>query len=326
MKKLISIVTPIYNETNNIQQYLDTLFKQTSQSFHVILIDDGSTDNSVELIKELLGRNKQNFSFSYEILSQKNSGAAKAREVGIKHASTDYILILDCDDAISEDMIYKTEQCILDHPSDIYFPNVQIQLADNSYHAFKFYDERQTYTGLEALEYSLVHWQVHGSTCVKRTIFLKSYYQYSQYNPHHNNYINNDEVITRLNFMNAEYTQKYDGVYFYQNNENSTTKKINNQRFLICQNAIFMYELFGKDMGHISIKAQQELINTFWGTLRYYRKNISHISNSEDWVNEFHKTLCFLKKNRKNMKLSWKSKTRLIRANYLLKKLKSISP
>nr|WP_063455513.1 glycosyltransferase family 2 protein [Wohlfahrtiimonas chitiniclastica] len=103
MSKLISIIIPMFNEENNISNCLENLYSQSSQDFHVIFVNDGSTDNTVKILSEQLSSNIP--LFSYEILNQENLGAAKARESGILNAETAYVMIFDCDDKISENTI-----------------------------------------------------------------------------------------------------------------------------------------------------------------------------------------------------------------------------
>lgn len=164
-------------------------------------------------------------SFSYEILNQENSGAAKARELAVKKSKTTYITLLDCDDKISSSYIELTLEAINNFPNvDILMPNMKIE-SQNGYIDFPFYSLKKTLTGDECLEHSLGEWRVHGVTCSKKELFLKSYSKYKEYNPSDENYINNDEVITRLNFYYSDEIVRTDAVYYYQKNPKSTTKK-----------------------------------------------------------------------------------------------------
>ncbi|WGF03935.1 glycosyltransferase family 2 protein [Acinetobacter baumannii] len=81
---------------------VDVLKKQTNQNFDVIFINDGSTDNTVKILKECLGLDTY---FNYKIITQENQGAAAARENGIQQADTDFVMIFDCDDKISNNYI-----------------------------------------------------------------------------------------------------------------------------------------------------------------------------------------------------------------------------
>lgn len=282
MSKLISIIIPMFNEENNISNCLENLYSQSSQDFHVIFVDDGSTDNTVKILSEQLSSNIP--LFSYEILNQENSGAAKARESGILNAETAYVMIFDCDDKISENTIETHMNSIINEEDiDIIMPDVLIE-GENGYKKFTFYNQKIIYSGLECLEHSLGRWGVHGWVCAKKSIFEKSYNEYRKYNSEEKNFINNDEVITRLNFLFSKKIVRNNATYFYQNNLESTTKKINQNRYLMLNNAVILYKLFGKNMGVISQNAEDELISSLWGLTLYLFKYNRKINNADRWI------------------------------------------
>lgn len=282
MNKLISIIIPMYNEEKNITNCFENLYSQSSQDFHVIFINDGSTDNTVATLEATISNNPP--SFSYDILNQENSGAAKARENGILNAKTPYVMIFDCDDRISENTIdTHINSIVKEKDVDIIMPDVFIE-GDNGYKKFIFYNQKVIYSGLECLENSLGKWKVHGWVCVKKSIFEKSYNEYKKYNSEEKNFINNDEVITRLNFLFSKKIVRNNAIYFYQNNLESTTKKINQYRYLMLNNAIILYQLFGKYMGRISQNAENELVSSLWGITLYLFKYKRKINNADRWI------------------------------------------
>jgi len=88
---MISIVIPLYNKEKQIQGTLESVFRQTFQEFELVIVDDGSSDNSVEIVKTF---NDERIS----IISQPNQGVSAARNTGIKNAKYNYIAFLDADD------------------------------------------------------------------------------------------------------------------------------------------------------------------------------------------------------------------------------------
>lgn len=90
----VSVVVPLFNRESFLPQLLETLTKQTFQNFEVILVDDGSTDDSRIWITKNFG----NSSLHYKYLHQKNSGPYTARNYGIKAANGKYIALFDSDD------------------------------------------------------------------------------------------------------------------------------------------------------------------------------------------------------------------------------------
>ncbi|MGS4874670.1 glycosyltransferase family 2 protein [Acinetobacter nosocomialis] len=88
MRSLVTVIVPMYNEEKKVALCVDVLKKQTNQNFDVIFINDGSTDNTVKILKECLGLDTY---FNYKIITQENQGAAAARENGIQQADTDFV-------------------------------------------------------------------------------------------------------------------------------------------------------------------------------------------------------------------------------------------
>jgi glycosyltransferase involved in cell wall biosynthesis len=100
----ISIIIPVYNSKDYIINCLDSIFSQNQENLEIILVDDGSDDNSSELIKEYIGNhNLMNFHL-YKI---QHSGQGPARNEGVRRSSGEYIWFVDSDDYIKEGSIKK---------------------------------------------------------------------------------------------------------------------------------------------------------------------------------------------------------------------------
>lgn len=93
----VSIIVPVYKTEAYIAECLDSVLAQTYQDFEVICVDDGSPDNSVEIIKEY---SKNDPRISY--VRQENAGLSAARNTGIRNAKGEYILPLDSDDMLEK--------------------------------------------------------------------------------------------------------------------------------------------------------------------------------------------------------------------------------
>ena len=109
----VSIIIPIYNAENTIEKCISSILKQTYKDYELLLIDDGSTDNSLKVIK------KYSKYKNIRILNQENHGVAYTRNRGIKEATGDYIMFIDNDDFIDSDYIEKHITIISKENSDI---------------------------------------------------------------------------------------------------------------------------------------------------------------------------------------------------------------
>jgi len=96
----VSVVIPVYNAERFLNQCLDSIQKQTLKDFEVICVDDGSTDRSVQIIKEY-----QESDWRIKLLSQKNQGGGAARNKGMQEACGEYLMFLDADDYFEPDML-----------------------------------------------------------------------------------------------------------------------------------------------------------------------------------------------------------------------------
>lgn len=90
---MISVIVPIYNSDKYLPECLDSLVNQTYQELEIILVDDGSQDQSVNICKKYAAEDKR-----ISIIQQKNGGSTKARKTGLKAAKGEYIAFIDSDD------------------------------------------------------------------------------------------------------------------------------------------------------------------------------------------------------------------------------------
>lgn len=125
MEHLVSIVIPIYNAEKYLNDTIQSVIAQTYTNWELILINDGSPDNSEDVVLKY-----QDTRFKY--YKQSNGGVSSARNLGIEKSSGTYIAFLDADDVWLEDNLQKKitliEKCDLDWVfSDMYAVNEQLQ-------------------------------------------------------------------------------------------------------------------------------------------------------------------------------------------------------
>lgn len=100
---LISVIIPAYNAEKYLKECLDSVLNQTLKNIEIILIDDGSTDSSLDICKQY-----KNEHSNIVLLLQKNSGSGKARNAGIETAKGEFVVFLDSDDYYPENDILET--------------------------------------------------------------------------------------------------------------------------------------------------------------------------------------------------------------------------
>lgn len=118
---LISVIIPSYNYGHFISDTLKSLLAQTYSNWEAIIIDDGSTDNTKEIVKEFL-RKDTRFRYFY----QPNQGQSKAKDTGLKQVRGEFIQYLDADDMIESKKFENQVNIFLSDPSiDIVYGNVR---------------------------------------------------------------------------------------------------------------------------------------------------------------------------------------------------------
>ena len=93
----VSVIVPVYNAEEYIGATLDSIINQDFNSYEVLVIDDGSTDSSPEIINEKLVKS----TVDYKIIRQENSGVSSARNRGIEEAIGEYLVFIDADDYVT---------------------------------------------------------------------------------------------------------------------------------------------------------------------------------------------------------------------------------
>lgn len=99
--KKVSIIVPVYNASKTVEECLFSIINQTYTNLEILIINDGSTDNSLDICKQLLEKDERIMLFD-----KKNEGVSKTRNYGISKTSGDYICFVDSDDFISDTYIH----------------------------------------------------------------------------------------------------------------------------------------------------------------------------------------------------------------------------
>ena len=105
-----SIIIPAYNAENSIQKSIDSILNQTYNNYEIIVVNDGSTDNTINLIEK---------NSKIKIINQKNLGVSSARNTGIENAKGDFIAFIDADDYIEKNYLEEFNNIIEKYNPDL---------------------------------------------------------------------------------------------------------------------------------------------------------------------------------------------------------------
>lgn len=120
-----SIITPVYNAAAHLEECIESVLNQTFTDWELILVDDGSTDESASLCDRYAERDPR-----IRVFHTVNSGASAARNVGLAHAQGDFIAFLDSDDRLEEPYLSKIQEKIASHKAEVYLGSRRIDFGD----------------------------------------------------------------------------------------------------------------------------------------------------------------------------------------------------
>lgn len=164
-----SIIIPVYNVEEYIKKCLDSVFAQTEKDFEVIVVNDGTKDNSMDIVKN----------YEVKMINQENKGLSAARNKGVKEAKGEYIIFLDSDDYIEKNLLQEIKKSLKNDPDLVRF-QIKEKYPDKE---IKY--EESPFTGLTGedafTKISNYHF-VENAWCyaIKRKYYLKEKFKFKE--------------------------------------------------------------------------------------------------------------------------------------------------
>ncbi len=178
---LLSVIIPMYNLGEYIKNTLESIIHQDLTKVEIILIDDGSQDNTVCIAEKFLAPYS---GLEYKIINKSNGGVSSARNMGIAEAKGEYIFFLDGDDYVSDDFIEILQVHIKNKTSDVVcwgYDTITIDQKVIVSYFDRFSSKLSIMTGIEALEH-IIHnkklWIWTCSAVYKREFILRNNMRY----------------------------------------------------------------------------------------------------------------------------------------------------
>lgn len=284
----VSIIIPVYNASEFIEKCLLSVQRQQgSQNFECLLVDDCSTDESVSIIENFIQRNDGDI--SYKLFRQNvNKGPSAARNLGIRHATGEYVFFLDSDDSLTDNCISNLLALAKKYDAD-YVQGTYV--SDKNYHMPSYaqstnpnvgniytlqeFSEDRRYIKRIMLNYNIIPYTPH-NRLVKRKMLLE------------NQLLFNQKISVREDFywmfFLAKVVERFavckTPTYYRGYNDSSLTHNINMEREI--KGARTLIEDFSQNIDSFMVGCQKELLlETLLMTLdaKYYydeeeRKNL----------------------------------------------------
>jgi glycosyltransferase involved in cell wall biosynthesis len=211
-----SIVIPVYNGSQFLEETIASFINQTYKSFEMIFVNDGSTDNSLDILERYAQKDHR-----IKVFSKQNEGtAAKAVKYGLLYATGLYFMYSSQDDLVSPDLLEKGYKRLLETNADAVVPDMIYYYGNFNSKKGIFGIKGEHYpilNGREAFAFS-IDFTISGFVIWRMSLVKKiGYFDYG---------INSDEYTARILYFNSLKVAFFDGIFYYrQNNPKAITKK-----------------------------------------------------------------------------------------------------
>lgn len=237
MQELISIIIPVYNAEKYIVPCLDSLLAQTYLHWEAILVNDGSSDSSFQILNDYAQKDAR-----FRVLHQENQGVSAARNAGLALAQGSFVAFIDADDYVKPDYLAVLTEKALTHNADMVCCNFIEVLNGEIVHlnVDKVLCARSITTKKELLTDFISCKEAYG-TCVWAKLIRTSLAKQTSFKPL--KFGEDSEYMFRL-FLQAPtvYLDLYQG-YYYIRNESSATMQNDEKSVLRCANELHMAKL-----------------------------------------------------------------------------------
>ena len=259
----ISIIIPIYNTQKYIEKCLRSLEKQTMKNFEIILVNDGSTDNTEKIVKRYINEHK-NLNIIY--IKKENGGLASARNCGVKRAKGKYISFLDSDDYLDNNLFQNLKQYM---DKDVEMIKFKMQKVEETGKILEKIDGPvfDICTGEEAFEKLCTKDKYIDPACIylyKREFFVENNFEYKlRYHE--------DFGLTPLIIVQAKtfVSTNYYGYYYLQTEESLTRSKNTNKNAERAKDMLTHYDNMIVLIDAYSIKEETKRL-----VKRYYTNSV----------------------------------------------------
>ncbi len=213
MKPLVSIIVPIYQTEKYLPRCFDSLQRQSLTNIEILLIDDGSPDKGGEICDKYAAKDER-----FKVLHQKHAGTSVARNLGIRKATSEYLMFVDSDDWVHEDFCKDAYECAISNNADIVKFGMQ-RVVSQKHLGLQFKTINALSTGHKTREELIDHQVKHGSSSCDK-LFQKTLFDTDKF-PEGYDY---EDIFVYKVIYNSKYIYSLNKVlYYYCYRPGSTT-------------------------------------------------------------------------------------------------------
>lgn len=285
-KPKVSLIIPVYNVENYLARSLKSAVDQTMKDIEIIVVNDGSTDKSPEIINE--------FANKYDniiVINQNNMGLSGARNTGLKNAKADYIAFMDSDDFIDKKFIETLYNMAIKYNADIAYCNYYMYFPEkDSSQCMPFTSRNAIYSNKTALKKLIMDTTLHHyawNKLYKKSLFSDNKIEF------YNIFFEDVATIPRLFYYANKVAVTKKALYYYTKRKGSiinsvSTKKMNDyirsigvlRNFLKDTNSYESYKLAFKIYAYRSILVNWYFIVDMHTRMLNFNSFFKNIKNS----------------------------------------------
>lgn len=278
---LISVVTPIYNGAQFLKNAYECLCRQTYRHWQWVVVDDGSTDDTRSMMRELSDSDRR-----VKYTWQHNSGSAKQpRDRAVFQSKGELILPFDIDDRIADDYLQKMLERQRETDADIVYPQMLftdlVTGAVTNMLPVADFDTTSVYKGSDLVKETMPEWRIGCNGGLYRR---EMWVNMSWLEEHDPIWTYSDEVDERYYLMKASRVAFSKAQYFYLIHQDSITNKPSLKLFHLLKNNTQLAELMEKKFGHESEefrRANQKVFNGWRSMTAYYLQHYEELFDSD---------------------------------------------
>ncbi|MBO1686304.1 glycosyltransferase family 2 protein [Clostridium butyricum] len=284
---MISVIVPAYNVEKYIEECLLSLVNQTYKDIEIIIINDGSTDKTKEIIIEYQEKYKNITGYN-----QKNNGVSVARNLGLKIAKGEYVIFVDPDDYLDSTMIEKMHDKLKMTDSDLVICGHNVFYDENP-NEFMVnlinVDEDTVYTNVEVLD-MMLNLKVKGYVWDK--LFRRKMLIENKFNFEKDRYVQDWLPIVKQVCFSKKISFVNEPLYYYRQRKTSTIYKKNKKLIEDYSHTVKEINYFLKSNQIEINKTSKEVFDTetYYTICRHYYLYYSGILNIKDIYSSFNKS------------------------------------
>ena len=221
MKEKVSIIVPVYNVEQYLRKCINSILSQSYKNIELILVNDGSTDNSGKICDEYAEKDKR-----INVIHKTNGGLSEARNVGIENSTGSYLSFIDSDDYIDVDMIELLYYACVDNDCDIAVCGKYIEKEDGNYYLKNITKKSRVLSKNDTLKSILLNQLVDVSACdkmYKRDLFKNIKFPKDKY------FEDMGTIYKIIDKCNKVYHIRLPKYHYIQRNQSITKSKFDNR-------------------------------------------------------------------------------------------------